>query len=901
VGYDTSRQDDISRPSEKKLLPQNQKSVFCVREYSITTTSTVLVFDRREDKQEGRSIPNIIMGKRKNSKKPEPVDHVSDPDSDDEELTEDEAFNSDDERKYGSFFEKRSARIAGGGDSEGDSGDSEGDSSSGDDDGIASDDDDSEEGDGGQYMLDLLDKLDGNDDKKKHESGQRSTGIASHVKESEFSASVVPTAGLTLDSLMQGIEDTKGFGVVQKTMRKVAEGQATSAPLARTVSARAQRKVHYEDQSGEVSRWIDAVQTNRQAETLDFRPKERLEITQDVLVDNFVPTTDFEKQVHAALNEAGHQDEEAMLKAEEAALQDDLGTNQITMEEYKSRRGQLAKMRALMFYHEQKRHQIKKIKSKKYRRIRKKQRTREKEANIEAQLEEDPDLARELEEKEEVDRMKERMTMAHKNTSKWAKRILKRGKNVDVDTRKALSAQLKRGDDLLQRMKTTRAGEDDDDSGDEDLVETARKVLADTEGNADAPTHRNGLFQLSFMQKGIERQREKAREEARELLMELEANEGDGDFDADGGDDEDDEPKRKKKEKVASKEEMKNILNDGELVASSLKFGKSNAIAVNGGIDIDMGPTESKVDNRKTKDSAGAGTMSEHSATFAISSGSSDRDKVQSPEKKASSLSPPKQSKGNATLTTRDESNPWLVTGAASDATEAPTNKRAVPRVSRTGIVDVQGAVDLLEGAADNAVSARGQQVEEPSKNKTNLVEKKITMLTQEELVRKAFVAPSEKEVDEEFAKEKDAMEEQEDDPTRKKKKEKAMNDVSGWGSWTGKGAPPPRPPRKLPKRMQAPEKKLAKRKREDVKKPNVIVSEKRVKKLADQFMVAQVPHPFTSREEYERAMAGGVGKEWNVTTSFKDMTRPEVMTRSGKIIQPLSKRVKQTRPAAKF
>jgi U3 small nucleolar RNA-associated protein 14 len=70
-----------------------------------------------------------------------------------------------------------------------------------------------------------------------------------------------------------------------KTMRKVAEGQATSAPLARTVSARAQRKVHYEDQSSEVLSLVEAVQTNRRAETLDFRPKERLEMTQDALVD----------------------------------------------------------------------------------------------------------------------------------------------------------------------------------------------------------------------------------------------------------------------------------------------------------------------------------------------------------------------------------------------------------------------------------------------------------------------------------------------------------------------------------------------------------------------------------------------------------------------------------------
>lgn len=848
------------------------------------------------------------MGK---SKKPEVVDHVADDSEEDEEIPEDEAFNSEDERKYGSFFEQFGKGSKGSkgsskdesdidndnDDSEVDSG-SEEDSDADSDDGIASDDDDSDEGDGGQYMLGLLDKMDGNDDKSEKE--RKTSGIASHIKESEFASSVVPTAGLTLDSLMEGIEDTKGFGVIQKTMRKVAEGQTTAAPLGRTVSARAQRKVHYNDQSKEVSRWIHAVQENRQAETLDLRPKERMEVTREVLVEKFVPTTDFEKQIHAALTEAGQEDEEAMLKAEEAALQDDLGSNQITMEEYKKRRGQLAKMRALMFYHEQKRHHMKKIKSRKYRRIRKKQKERQKEA----EAGEDPDLARELLEKEEVERMQERMTLAHKNTSKWAKRILKRGKNVDVDTRRALSAQLKRGDDLLLRMQATKAGEDEDDDSDEDLVETARKVLADTESSNDHPAQRKGLFQLSFMQKGIEKQREKAKEEARELLMELEANEGGGDFDSNGSgsedDDVDDAPKRSKKAKIASKEEMKHVLNEGELVASSLRFGNSNSIAVNGGIDIDLGLDGT--DTRNSKTSTRVGAVSEHSATMAIQSGTNDGAKETQSVKTTSS--PRKQGKTNPapTSTSTDQSNPWLAASGVPDSAGGATQRSKTPRVSKTGIVDVQSAVDLLDGPLDaTAPVARIKQVAETSETETAPMEKRITMLTQEELVRKAFVTPSEKEVDEEFAKEKEGIEEQEEDPTRKKRKEKAMDTVSGWGSWTGTGAPLPRPPRKLPKRLQAPEKKLTKRKRDDAKKPHVIMSEKRVKKLADSFMVSQVPHPFTSREEYERAMAGGVGREWNVSKSFKDMTRPEIMTRPGKIIQPLSKRAKQTRPAAKF
>jgi hypothetical protein len=115
---------------------------------------------------------------------------------------------------------------------------------------------------------------------------------------------------------------------------------------------------------------------------------------------------------------------------------------------------------------------------------------------------------------------------------------------------------------------------------------------------------------------------------------------------------------------------MKDLLNDGELVASSLRFGKSNAIAVDGGIDIDLGPTENNDDYRKSKSNAGAGSRSEHSATFAISSGKTDSDHVYAPEKKASSLS----AKASKTSTTQLTVHRTLVDiGASEDNSDEET------------------------------------------------------------------------------------------------------------------------------------------------------------------------------------------------------------------------------------
>lgn len=837
---------------------------------------------------------------RKQQPKPRIVESISD-DSDDEEISEDEAFNSDDERKYGSFFSKGKKSADDKDEGEPSDGD---DSESNDEEYDSEDDGDSDDqGDGGQYMLDLLNRLDSDNSNNKSAAEKSSlTLLASNMQESEFSASVLPKAGLTLDSLMEEIKTTKGFGSLQKTMKKVVQGKATSAPVAQVVSERAKRKVHYKEQSAEISQWMDIVQQNRKAETLDFRPKDRLEITRDVMIEKFVPTTDFEKEINEALEKVGQKDEEAMIEAEEAALHDDLGANEISIEEYKKRRGQLAKMRALLFYHEQKRHQINKIKSKKYRRIRKNQRNRQKQAETDGQLEEDPDLLRELEEKEELERMKERMTLAHKNTSKWAKRVLKRGKNVDIDTRRALSAQLKRGDDLLKKMNLARTGDDSDDD-DENLVDAARKVLSDTENGLDEEATKSGLFNLAFMQKGLEKQREAARKEARLLLLELEANEHVLSSSSDDEDeDDDDSVDSKLKDKIASnktgplsKADITNVLKDGEMVASALQFGSSTIVKMASSLEVSeiVGRTPKMEEHSK-------GNVSEHVAMFSTSPKTSvmanDESIKQYTTKHSKAKSPVNEAETS-------DSNPWLV--ATTGSTSSNVDKREIDDKKSTklsqngyqkkGFIDVDRAIDMLADTPKDALTKTNKSNVDVTTN-----QQKITTLTQEQLVRKAFVTISEQEAEEEFAREKVMVEIEESERKSKKKLDNGLAD--GWGSWAGAGAPPPPLSRNLPAHLQPPKKKPVKREREHAAaKPNVIINQKRLKKMADSFMIAQIPYPYTSREEYERSMTGGVGREWNVTSSFKDMTRQNVITRPGKIIQPISKKSKQTRAPAKF
>nr|XP_010911258.2 uncharacterized protein C57A7.06-like [Elaeis guineensis] len=149
---------------------------------------------------------------------------------------------------------------------------------------------------------------------------------------------------------------------------------------------------------------------------------------------------------------------------------------QISVEDVKDRQNRLAKMRSLLFHHEMKGKHIKKIKSKTYHRILKKGKL--KAASAEMQM--DPEAAKDYAMKQEFKRAEERMTLKHKNNSKWARRILQRGLNVqDEGTRAAIAEQLHKHELLTRKVNSMKDTSSSDDSSDEDFEELSPRT--DTE------------------------------------------------------------------------------------------------------------------------------------------------------------------------------------------------------------------------------------------------------------------------------------------------------------------------------------------------------------------------------------------------------------------------------------
>lgn len=709
----------------------------------------------------------------------------------DEEIDEDEAFDSEDERKFGQFFKtgkKKKNQEDLMEDSEDESGvsedeskdeskdelenESENESDDESDDGIASEDDD-EEGDGGEYMLSLLDKIDPANKASNTSNKEQSMQLNKDIPESEFSSSVVQSSNLTMDQLMNGISDTKGFSKIQSSMKDMVHPEqailrdhdaknkplmTTLAPVSRIISERTKREVHYKDQKQNVKNWAPVVQENRKAESLDFRPKASdTKINKEDMVSKFEPETDFEKEIHAVLESVGAADESAILKKEEEdwniskGIDDDLGEGKLTLEQYEKRQGQLAKMRALMFYEEQKRHHINKIKSKKYRKIRKNQRDRLKDADMKDALEAgDDELLKELKEKEEKERMEERMTLAHKNTSKWAKRQLRRGKALDVGTRQALSAQVQKGQDLRNKMKSIRGSNDSDSEGDDDqrMIDKAKAILKQTENdieNEENSKEKKGLFKMSFMQKGLKMQRERAKAEAEKLLEELEGDDDASEDEYDYGDDranndwrDDVGDKKKKKEKIASSEEMANVLPTGKLVVSSLEFGKTNSISVDGNIAINLDNAEE--DQKVLSSSTG---HSEYSTKASLSNTDYNDEDVETDS--SNQIKNRKNNKRTASIMEEAKkdasSNPWLNTKNSKKT----KTKNEAKNTAQNALIDGYREEPKEMDKSSNSSSAEQKDGKERDTMK----------LSQEELVRKAFAAPTDVEVEEEFQKEK--------------------------------------------------------------------------------------------------------------------------------------------------
>ena len=305
-------------------------------------------------------------------------------------------------------------------------------------------------------------------------------------------------------------------------------GGVLHAPLPTPVQDRLDRAEAYKLSKEEVEGWAPTIKRIREADHLSFPlqpPVQPPAPSNAGLTASFAPTTDMEKSVASLLNEGG-------LSEKQVAEQEELVFREMDPAEAGKRQAELRRMRELMFRAEQKARRANKIKSKTYRRIHRRERERMKQQ--EAQDLQDDDDDEEQRYQAAKDRAKERATLRHKNTGKWAKFHAGRNDDASQEARLAVEDQLRRGEELRKRIHVEDSDDeslvsmhsDDREAAFNELESFARKEAEQDERDAQALEQSGkkskSLMHMKFMQDARDKQSRETQETIASLREELE-------------------------------------------------------------------------------------------------------------------------------------------------------------------------------------------------------------------------------------------------------------------------------------------------------------------------------------------------------------------------------------------
>lgn len=231
-------------------------------------------------------------------------------------------------------------------------------------------------------------------------------------------------------------------------------------------------------------------------------------------------------------------DESDLAQAEDQILL----ANNLTMEDVAERRAELRRMRELTFRAELKARRINKIKSKTYRRIKRKE--KERLTELSRDDEEGEEEGEDERMKRERTRAMERATLRHKHTGKWARQMKAQGNHVGEDERREMEEMLTRGEKLRQKIHGAKSDESEEEESDEEggdaSLETIRQSAFDELQRVNEQDEQLGesvgvgkrsVFNMKFMKEAVAREKARTDKMADDFLKEL-------GVDNDAGDDE---------------------------------------------------------------------------------------------------------------------------------------------------------------------------------------------------------------------------------------------------------------------------------------------------------------------------------------------------------------------------
>jgi U3 small nucleolar RNA-associated protein 14 len=651
------------------------------------------------------------------------------------------------------------------------------------------------------------------------------------------------------------------------------------APLPKRQQDRLDRTAATQEAKKTLDRWRDTVIQNRRAEFLQFPLADPNAIeavgTQKMLpIQQDKPANELESAIQNILVESGLSNKQKK-GAEEDQLQqfEELQMNKIPIEEVMARRAELRKTRELLFREEVKAKRVKKIKSKAYRRVHRKERERaeaaERDYLVAEGIEDEDDK-----EKQDRRRAEERMSTKHRD-SKWSKEMKKTNRSVwDEDARDGLIDMARRNEELKRRIEgkdvyeresddsDVSISDDDDEEFDDDELEKARlSKKIDKLGAKDGEKSKIGS--MAFMLRAEASRKAQNDEDIERLRKDLAEEQGE------------------------SEEEAETTVGRA-IFGPRPKQGAANPFRVAPRGELEEKPASDEEDERNAAVEAEINVGRQADAK-PVPQARKSRSFLQNAQKVVQDVDEPvsKEAEENAWLTGTSKSKKKNKKATEDEILDlsAPAPASAKPVAASKKESSKPAAVNETSASSTNGwetVKLGGDQ-EEADGDEHNRINPMLASKDKQALFHQRAFAGDDVTID--FEAEKAAQVQDEDDKVE-------STFLPGWGNWTGTGLS--KATKKQNKRMahNPLHKKVTEgvkaANRKDAKLTNVIISEAQQRK-GKKYLASTLPHEFEKREQYERSLRVPVGPEWTTKETFQRNTRPRVVVKQG-IIAPMEK-----------
>lgn len=658
------------------------------------------------------------------------------------------------------------------------------------------------------------------------------------------------TRKLTVADLIPSITDSS----LKKSLKMLVNNDAPNSsktsgipkkldvPLPKRQQDRLNRAAAYDKSKETLNRWIDTVKYNRRAEHLAFPLQDSNAVAapgaQKLLpLVHSQPVTELEGVIQKILLDSGLAPKSQASGEDQVDAIEGLERNTLSVQEVQTRRAELRRARELLFREEVRSRRIKKIKSKSYRRVHRKEREKVAQQEKTALVAAGVDDSESEQERMNRRRAEERVGARHRE-SKWAKGVKDSGRTVwDEDARSGIVEAARRGEELTKRIQgrdvhtdesSPSSSDSDTDGGSSDelmdetqasfqkLQNRIKKLDSYEMSDSSKPGLKSGLSSMRFMQKADALRKGKNNADL-DLLRKLAA----------GKDDPDEE--------------------EAELSQGRRHFGpkinhRKLSAGFDNGIRNDFEEREGSLSENESR-----GNLQDEDQQDLVNALPTAR--IQNPPKRATVAQKNERGKRGRDHDAASDTiqNPWLsIKGLKGDDLQM-RDSQAEAIISTTLAID--GPIgQVIESAAQQPLKishdAGTSQKTRPAHEESSLTQAIISesedeesggmppLMRDQELVRKAFAGDA---VVADFEKEKQ-------DITRAEEEQVIDNSLPGWGNWTGLGISKKEQKRNEGRFLSKVDG-IQREKRKDAKLDRVIINEKRVLKVCH----LQSPHDLSA------------------------------------------------------